>query len=186
MKNASPWLACAVLSTCLAAPNVHAQAQLDGDEKLACEALLCLAASTRPAECLPSVRKYFSISFRLFSDTLRGRLNFLNLCPIVSQPNMASLKSALVNGLGRCDAASINQANYQGDIDSGFVVGNVMPEYCSAYYGNGMVQTPMPLYVGEPQYGGHWVEAQDYAVAMQEYNAMRAGVIQDMPPAQGN
>lgn len=170
----------------LGLPNAHAQAQLDGDEKLACEALLCLAASTRPTECLPSIRKYFSISFRLFSDTLRGRLNFLNLCPVVTQPNMTSLKNALVNGLGRCDAASINQANYQGDIDVGFTVNNVMPNYCVSYYGNGLVQAPMPVYVGEPQFGGHWVEAQDYAVALKEYNAMRARAVQSESAFQGN
>ncbi|MBD8051095.1 TrbM/KikA/MpfK family conjugal transfer protein [Limnohabitans radicicola] len=155
-------------------PPAQAQAALDGDEKLACEALLCLAASTRPAECVPSIRKYFSISFRLFKDTLRGRLNFLNLCPVVTLPHMQSFKNALVNGAGRCDAASINQANYQGDMDSGFRVENVMPSYCVAYFGNGLVQSGAPVYVGEPQFGGHWVEAKDYAVALQEYTAMRA------------
>lgn len=93
-------------------PSVQAQEALQGDEKLACEALLCLAASTRPTECIPPIRRYFSISYRRFSDTLRGRLNFLNLCPVVSQPNMSSLKNAIVNGAGRCDAAAINQASY--------------------------------------------------------------------------
>jgi len=155
-------------------PHAHAQAMLEGDEKLACEALLCLAASTRPAECMPSIRKYFSISYRRFSDTLRGRLNFLNLCPVVTQPHMSALKNALVNGSGRCDAASINQSNYAGDSESGYYVSNVMPGYCSAYYGNGIVQVAAPLYVGEPAQGGHWVEAQDYPQAQQAYNEMRS------------
>lgn len=156
-------------------PSVQAQEALQGDEKLACEALLCLAASTRPAECIPSIRRYFSISYRYFSDTLRGRLNFLNLCPVVSQPNMTSFKNAIVNGAGRCDAAAINQANYVHrfwEVDS--YVANRMPSYCVAYFGNGLVQVSPPVYVGEPMHGGHWVEAQDYQQALQAYNEMRA------------
>ncbi|WP_312261170.1 TrbM/KikA/MpfK family conjugal transfer protein [Limnohabitans sp.] len=152
----------------------HAQGQLDGDAKLACEALLCLAASSRPTECIPPIRRYFSISYRRFSDTLRGRLNFLNLCPVVSQPNMASFKNAIVNGAGRCDSAAINQASYVSTWEGESYVANSMPQYCVAYYGNGLVQASAPVYVGEPMQGGHWVEAQDYPQALQAYNDMRA------------
>lgn len=155
-------------------PSVQAQEALQGDEKLACEALLCLAASTRPTECIPPIRRYFSISYRRFSDTLRGRLNFLNLCPVVSQPNMTSLKNAIVNGAGRCDAAAINQASYVSMWEGESYVANSMPQYCVAYYGNGLVQASAPVYVGEPMQGGHWVEAQDYPQALQAYNDMRA------------
>ena len=123
---------------------------------------------------MPSIRRFFSISFRLFSDTLRGRLNFLNLCPIVSQPNMASYKNAIVNGAGQCDAAAINQASYVSTWEGGSYVANIMPQYCVAYYGNGLVQASAPVYVGEPMQGGHWVEAQDYPQALQAYNDMRA------------
>ncbi len=155
-------------------PIVQAQESLQGDEKLACEALLCLAASTRPTECIPPIRRYFSISYRRFSDTLRGRLNFLNLCPVVSQPNMASFKNAIVNGAGRCDSAAINQASYVSTWEGESYVANSMPQYCVAYYGNGLVQASAPVYVGEPVQGGHWVEAQDYPQALQAYNDMRA------------
>ena len=60
-----------------------AQEVLTGDTKLACEAIMCLASPTRPAECTASITKYFSISLRRFSSTLRARKNFLSLCPRV-------------------------------------------------------------------------------------------------------
>ncbi len=152
-------------------PMVYAQDALQGDEKLACEALLCLAASTRPAECAPSIRRYFSISYRKFWKTLQGRLDFLNLCPVVTtQPNMANLKNALVNGAGRCDAASINQASYISSGEGEGYVQNVMPDYCTTYYGHGLIQGQAPLYVGTPAKGGHWVEAVDYPQALAAYN----------------
>jgi len=162
------------LASSMAWPVAFAQDTLHGDEKLACEAILCLAASTRPSECMPSIRRYFSISFKRFSNTLRGRLNFLNLCPIVSQPNMSNFKNAIVNGAGRCDAAAINQANFVSTGEGDSHVANAMPSYCLAYFGNGMVQSAAPVYVGEPMQGGHWVEAQDYPQALQAYNDMRA------------
>lgn len=56
-----------------------AQEILTGDTRLACEAILCLATGTQPSECTPSLRRYFSISYRKLSDTIRGRVNFLNL-----------------------------------------------------------------------------------------------------------
>jgi hypothetical protein len=37
-------------------------------------------------------------------------------------------------------------------------VANSMPQYCVAYYGNGLVQASAPIYVEEPMQGGHWVE----------------------------
>lgn len=33
-----------------------------GDVRLACEAVLCLSSGTRPSECAPSLKRYFSIS----------------------------------------------------------------------------------------------------------------------------
>ncbi len=166
-------LAAALLAHLAAAP-AQAQRQLDGDAKLACEALLCLAASARPSECLPSIRRYFSISFRRFGDTLRGRLNFLNMCPIVSQPHMTAYKNSIIHGAGRCDAANINQANFTSMGDGESYIGNVMPTYCVAYYGNGLQQAVAPVYVGTPMQGGHWVEAQDYPQALQAHNDMLA------------
>lgn len=69
---------------------VQAQQLLSGDARLACEALLCLSSTTRPSACNPALRRYFSISLRRLSDTVRARKNFLNLCPVnnpTSLPN---------------------------------------------------------------------------------------------------
>ncbi len=81
---------------------------LTGDTKLACEAILCLATGQPPGECTPALRKFFSIwSWRL-SDTLRGRSNFLNLCPTASDDKTKSLVAAIAEGAGQCDAANLN------------------------------------------------------------------------------
>lgn len=37
---------------------------LQGDEKLSCEAILCLSTSSRPSECSESINRYFSISLK--------------------------------------------------------------------------------------------------------------------------
>jgi len=143
---------------------------MEGDERLACEEILCLAASTRPVECIPAIRKFFSISFRFFSDTLRGRANFLNLCPSGNAPGMAPLKQVLVNGAGRCDAPSLNASNWIGDGEGGGTVMNSMPDFCSAMASNAYVaQKALPRYVGTPERGGYWVEAMDYDAAFESY-----------------
>jgi hypothetical protein len=53
----------------------------EGDKKLACEAVLCLATGNRPDECAPSLNRYFSINPKNAADRIRARQNFLNLCP---------------------------------------------------------------------------------------------------------
>lgn len=66
-------------SVTLASP---AKAQtFTGDVRYACEAILCLAAPTRPGECTTAIRKYFSITARKWKDTIKARKNFLSLCP---------------------------------------------------------------------------------------------------------
>lgn len=83
---------------------------LEGDEKLACEAILCLSSSTRPSECGPSLSRYFGIHKRKWSDTVRARANFLALCPLEDMDG--GLKSAwlktLARGSGFCSAADLN------------------------------------------------------------------------------
>lgn len=169
-----------ILSTSTLVNLVHAQdAQpFDGDKRLACEAILCLAASQRPHECTPSLRRYYSISFRKFWKTLQARRDFLDLCPSSNDPSMRAAKDALVNGAGRCDAPTINQAAYVSQGDSDGYVNNVMPSYCESYFSNPMVQSPQPRYVGDPEHGGHWVEAADYEAELHQYNERRAAEIQ--------
>lgn len=155
----------------------HAQEVLTGDTRLACEAVMCLASSVRPGECQPSLRKYFSISHRKLRDTIRGRVNFLRLCPASNQtPQMSSLVEAISNGAGRCDAGALNWdlMQYISDGDSyTTIIGNQLPDYCGNYMNNGLTNlaTIMPKYVGLPERGGKWVEPGQYDQALAEYNA---------------
>lgn len=170
-------LASAILATSALAMSIPASAQevLTGDTKLACEALLCLASGTRPNECAPSLQRYFSISYRKISDTIRGRMDFLNLCPASNQtPQMQSFASAIANGAGRCDPASLNAVMRSGGGDSGYTyISNQLPQYCSAYLGNqySNLGGQTPKYVGIPERGGYWVAGSDYDAALIAYNA---------------
>jgi hypothetical protein len=158
-------------SVAIAQSQANAQ-ELDGDEGLACEAILCLAASGgQPAECAAALRRYYSISYRWWSDTLRGRLNFLNLCPIVSS-DMSNLKSAIANGAGRCDAASLNQELVTGSSDeSPGYISNTLPDYCTTLFSSSYIQAQAPRYVGTPWAGGYWVEAVNFEAASAAFNA---------------
>lgn len=153
-----------------------AQEILTGDTRLACEAVLCLATGTRPSECTPSLRRYFSISHRKPSDTIRARRNFLNLCPVANQTQqMSDLVNAQANGAGQCDAASLNAVlrSWTGPDDGRAYVSNQMPSYCTAYTTHAYTDFSgtVPRYVGIPERGGYWVEARDYDRALAEYNA---------------
>lgn len=157
--------------------DVHAQQMLTGDTRLACEAILCLSSGTRPGECSPSLSRYYGIHKRKFSDTIRARLNFLQLCPVSSQtPEMQSLVSAIARGAGRCDAASLNSTLvfWGGDGGSPYIDSR-MPDYCAAYTGHSYTDFSssgaLPRYVGTEQRGGYWVEARDHAQALDAYNA---------------
>lgn len=149
---------------------------LTGDTRLACEAVMCLATSKRPSECEPSLRRYFSISHRRLSDTIRDRANFLRQCPASdSTPEMTSFVNALANGAGRCDAASLNVVlRVAGGRDDGDVyISDKLPDYCAAYVTNSYtdLSAAIPKYVGTPERGGVWVEAKDYDGALIAYNA---------------
>lgn len=152
-----------------------AQDVLTGDTRLACEAILCLATGTRPSECSPSLRKYFSITAKKMSDTIRKRRNFLDLCPVSNQtPEMSALVSAMSRGAGRCDAQSLNATlrRWSGWDDGYVYISNQMPDYCAAYTNHAYTDfsSTKPRYVGTPERGGYWVEAADYDRALAEYN----------------
>jgi hypothetical protein len=164
--------ATALLATSLSS----AQQVLEGDTRLACEAILCLASSTQPSECSPSIQRYFSIRHKKFSDTLQARNGFLNLCPVSQQtPQMSALVNSLTYGAGRCDANSLNAVLRQssgGEFDQ-ITISNQMPEYCSVYfqheYTNFRTTDFIPKYVGIPQRGGFWVESSDFDQATAKY-----------------
>lgn len=89
---------------------------LQGDEKLACEAIMCLSSGNRPAECNESIHRYFSIQHKKTHETINARRDFLNKCPSSNEQGMPQLVNALANGAGRCNAAELNRlmrATYQ-------------------------------------------------------------------------
>lgn len=87
-------------------------AELTGDTKLSCEAILCLSTASRPSECAPSIARYFAISAKKWKDTLAKRKAFLNLCPVGdnTDTNFKSLRdNVLVNLNADCSAEALNK-----------------------------------------------------------------------------
>lgn len=163
-------------ATFIATTNSSAQQILEGDTRLACEAILCLASGTQPGECSPSIQRYFSIRHKKFSDTMKARNGFLNLCPVSQQtPQMSALVNSLTHGAGRCDAQTLNAVLRQssgGEFEQ-ITISNQMPSYCSVYfqheYTNFRTTDVIPKYVGIPQRGGFWVEAENFEQARSLY-----------------
>ena len=98
---------------------------LQGDEKLSCEAILCLSTSARPSECSESISRYFSISLKKWSDTIKARRNFLNICPVGAaaneDKNFVSLRDDVISNLNiPCTIESLNreEPKYQDDSES--------------------------------------------------------------------
>lgn len=151
----------------------HADDMFTGDTKTACEVILCLSSGTRPTQCVAPIRKYLSITARKFSDTLKKRKNFLNLCPAATQdPQMVALVDAINNGADRCDYASLNasQRVWNGTDDGAGYISNSLPSYCAAYSSNPYTAIEAPRYVGIPERGGFWVASANYETALAEYN----------------
>jgi len=108
----------ASMTIALSALGFHsAQAQeMNGVTQLACEAVLCLSAPTRPAECAASISHYFGIVMSKPWKTVQARKNFLKLCPDVSEAdaNKAAATATAQNELTRQNAAP-SDATESGD-----------------------------------------------------------------------
>lgn len=147
---------------------------LSGDQSDACAALLCLSSGQRPSECSGPLARYFSINHKKLQDTINARKNFLSICPITSaDPQLESLKDAVANGAGRCDASSLNESNTSvvyiercGDNSEGYgcwqepmtVINPNLPDYCASYVQHGYTYKVNTItYVGNPMEGGHWI-----------------------------
>lgn len=127
---------------------------LAGDEKLACEALLCLASNDRPHECEPSIRKLFSIW------KPHKRVRFLRLCPKTQDDQqMDNFAVVTARAWPTCTARYLN-ANHVYRIGDGDVyVRDDLPQACANYNAHEWTaHIQMPRYVGQPQNGGHWVD----------------------------
>ena len=151
-------------------PTLAQSTAMTGDTRLACEAILCLSVAAAPAECRPSLRRYFDIRPRKLSDLVRQRLQFLQLCPASAQnPAMRSLVAAMAQGAGRCDAASLNAVLISEGFDGCRTISDQLPDYCRAYLGNPLLNQAAPVYIGTPDQGGFWADAPDQPAAVERY-----------------
>ncbi|HEH5160903.1 TPA: hypothetical protein SG818_001906 [Campylobacter coli] len=87
-----------------------------GDTKLSCEAVLCLASPYKPSECAPALARYFGFSAKYWSDVIRMRTNFLNLCPLGANnaiksddKELEAWRNSLVNLTGTCYIPDLNK-----------------------------------------------------------------------------
>ena len=139
---------------------------LEGQERLSCEAWLCLSGgvSRTPTECAPSLLEYNLL------PTPFEKQKFLALCPktlISGSPSGTSvISSDEISGQNseesdsdRCAATYLNSTLRE---DNGYKISDRMPSYCQ-------VGGISPRYVGVPDEGGYWVEAENYAGAMADY-----------------
>lgn len=133
--------------------------EFTGDVKYACEAIMCLSTGNRPSECQPSLERYFSISAKKVSDTIKKRKNFLQLCPAADDSeDMKKLVDDLAKGAQKCDAATLNQELRVGRFG---IISNRLPAHCAS--------SGSAKYVGIPGRGGRWVDAADYDRANQQH-----------------
>jgi hypothetical protein len=111
--------------------------ELEGDEKLACEAVLCLASLSPPHECDPALEYYFSIERRVWDDTVEARTDFLELCPDEEEQIPGAFLETLVNGAGRCDIETLRDLlNPMYDVENGWInsIYRAIPQYCIDYH----------------------------------------------------
>lgn len=78
----------------------------EGDQRLACEALLCLTVGWGLSECQPSIRKFFSFWSWNPSELLNKRMGFLGLC---SGGMSDADRSLIVNHAGHCQGARFDR-----------------------------------------------------------------------------
>ena len=181
MNKSLGLLAAAMLG---AAPAAFADDVMNGDTRLACEAVLCLSSGDRPSECAPSIKRYFSIRHKKLGDTLKARRNFLKMCPASSEnAEMVALTDAIAEGAGRCDAQELNRMMRYTKLEKvcehktkyslgrKYVVEDNCqtvkktyirpdkPGYCKAYFDHGWTTVADKVrYVGGERNGGRWVD----------------------------
>lgn len=163
--------------------NIPGQQELQGDQKLSCEAILCLSTSSRPGECQPSIAKYFSIVRKTSAETMMARRDFLLQCPAVySDTKMASLVNVINSGADKCTASKLNssqqkyvtvreckevptivtgqkQQTKEVCVDKRIkIIDNKLPRVCSSYTNHEYTDVKAPHYEGDPLNGGKWID----------------------------
>jgi len=166
-----------MLFTALLAVGFSASAEeLSSSQAIACEALLCLSSSVggSVSECTPSLKKYYSINEKKFSDTIKERKDFLKLCPASSEDGMPNLVDAISKGAGRCDASQLNNdlldtrviaikctKNFHKDeaceYEKQYRIKNTLPSYCHIYVNHNYTDFGLH-YSGSPV----WQNKQDF------------------------
>ncbi|EOH1451739.1 TrbM/KikA/MpfK family conjugal transfer protein [Campylobacter jejuni] len=138
--------------------NAFADDVLTGDTKLACEAILCLSSGTRPAECGPSLARYFAIHFKKPWKTIDARKAFLNLCPIQNDTNVEDLvlKNLVDDVLPSSDPRQCtpNYLNTQVETQRSYSTFGIMsyrinpnmPSFCYALINHQYTDYKMPKY----------------------------------------
>ena len=186
-----------VLFAQTAAENIQT---LQGDVKLACEAILCLSSSIQPAECNPSINRFYSIVRSSYSATVAARLAFLRQCPVGAVTvQMASLTDVISKAYDRCDADHLNQhlvryAKYKicdnCEMDGGCscnivsvpYISNQKPSYCQSLENHEYTRYDSATYVGEPMMNGYWVVKTKHAEESNLYNSGKNGKKKDLSP----
>ncbi len=136
--------------------------ELQGDTRLACEALLCLTAPTRPGECASSLSRYFSIKHKKPWKQFDLRFDFLSICPTSnSTPQMSSLTRAIASGAGRCDAATLNKyhrSKTSRENRQSYVF-DYLPDYCAPFFSHELTRARAPRFINAPRtMWGKWVD----------------------------
>lgn len=88
---------------------------------------------------------------------------------------MTTLVHGLAYGTDRCDANSLNyQLRVYPDVnESEYYVSNQLPQYCQILlnhqFTGKQLKTGIPMYVGEPNKGGFWVNSKNFDQQNKKY-----------------
>lgn len=178
------------IGTASADPKYDLGSVLTGDVKLACEALLCLSTSTRPSECNPSIKRFFSIHHKKPHKTFQARLNFLKLCPknnsgdidkatlakmgineTEQSENMEKLSNAIARLPYECEPSVLNRQiekkclarTDKGNCEErGYRIVPTMPKACKDLANHAWVRLDLPVYVGNYKWSSSYPTKRDW------------------------
>ncbi|MBO4577005.1 MAG: hypothetical protein J5680_07855 [Neisseriaceae bacterium] len=88
---------------------------LQGDERLACEATMCLMASPEhrhKSYCKKSIAKYLAIRHKKWHKTVEARRDFLKKCPSDDEDKNKRIEQIVNNDYPDCSAAGLNKTFY--------------------------------------------------------------------------